>query len=116
MEGGEITCSGCLIFIYSDREQRAPQQGCHSSSIKMLDCVPWAGYDFIYFLLIGLMRFFLKDISFVCLLFPSVPSKPSAFTTLPVTCVFFIVFLSLYFSFDRLRMKMSACQWVAVEA
>lgn len=63
----------------------------------MLDSVSWAGYDFICFLLIVSMQFFFKDIEFVHLSLPPVPSKPSAFASVPVTCALFTVFLSLRF-------------------
>lgn len=78
-------------------EQGTPEQACHSPCSETFDSVSWARYDFIYFLLIVLCVSLKKDHYFVCLFFPSLPSKPSAFTSLPVTSVLFIVFLSLYF-------------------
>lgn len=62
------------------------------------------------------MQYFLKNIEFVHLSLPPVPSKPSVFASVPVTCVLFTFFFVSTLSLTRLRMKMSACQWVAVEA
>lgn len=99
VEGGEVTCLECLMFIYSDCGPRAYNRE-HPSKLVIHLVVKCStvflgqiSFTFCY----SLMQFFLKYIYSVSLFFPSVPSKPSVFTSLPVTCVLFIIFLSLYF-------------------
>lgn len=99
VEGGEVTCLECLMFVYSGCGPRAYNRE-HLSKLVIhlvVKCptvfLGWISFTFYY----RLMQFFFKDIYSVNLFFPSVPSKPSVFTSLLVTCVLFIIFLSLYF-------------------